>query len=128
MNSSKLANVRRDIVNRERLTRVELQAIQLKVKQRDKNTTPYETDANVTPEQRHANKNRENDKQTESHMQEQLNIDAQDETVNVIKESILQRYEIAMETPISQRSPIPKIKNARNAKTAIETANKAIDH
>ena len=61
-------------------------------------------------------------------MQEQLNIDAQDETVNVIKESILQRYEIAMETPISQRSPIPKIKNARNAKTAIETANKAIDH
>lgn len=32
-----------------------------------------------------------------------------------------------METPISQRSPIPKIKNARGAKTAIETANKAID-
>lgn len=32
-----------------------------------------------------------------------------------------------METPISQRSPISKIKNARGAKTAIETANKAID-
>lgn len=33
LNASKLANVRRDIVNRERLTKVELQAIQLKVKQ-----------------------------------------------------------------------------------------------
>ena len=87
------------------------------MKQRNENTTPCETDANVTPEERHANKNRENDKQTESHMQEQLNIDAQDETVNDMKESILQRYEKAMETPISQRSPIPKIKNARGAKT-----------
>ena len=32
-----------------------------------------------------------------------------------------------METPINQRPPIPKIKNAQSAKTAIETANKAID-
>ena len=70
---------------------MELQAIQLKVKQRDENTTPCETDANVTPEERQANKNRENNKQTELHMQEQLNIDSQDETVNVMKESILQR-------------------------------------
>ena len=60
-------------------------------------------------------------------MQEQLNIDVQDETVNVMKESILQSYEIAMETPISQRPPIPKIKNTQSAKTAIEMANKAID-
>ena len=106
---------------------MELQAIQLKVKQKDENTTPCETDADITPEERHANKNRENNKQTESHMQEQLNIDAQGGTVNVMKESILQRYEIAMETPINQRPPIPKIKNAQSAKTAIETANKAID-
>ena len=114
-------------VNRERLTKLELQAIQLKVKQRDENPTPCETDENVTPKQRHANKNRENDKQTEPLMQEELNIDAQDETVNVMKESILQRYEIAMETPISQRPPIPKIKNTQSAKTAIDMANKAID-
>ena len=32
-----------------------------------------------------------------------------------------------METPINPRPPIPKIKNAQSAKTAIETANKAID-
>ena len=127
LNGNKLANVRRDIVNRERLTKVELQAIQLKVKQRDENPTPCETDENVTPEERHANKNRENDKQPESLMQEQLNIDVQDETVNVMKESILQRYEIAMETPISQRPPIPKIKNTQSTKTAIDMANKAID-
>ena len=100
---------------------MEVKAIQLKVKQRNENTTPYQTDADVTPEERHANKNQENNKQTESHMQEQLNIDAQDETVNVMKESILQRYEI------NQRPPIPKIKNAQSVKTAIETANKAID-
>ena len=96
------------------------------MKQRDEIPTPCETDENVTPEERHANKNRENALQTESHMQEQLNIDAQDETVNVMKESILQRYEIAMETPISQRPPIPKIKNTQSAKTAIDMANKAI--
>ena len=127
LNANKLANVRRDIINRERLTRVELQAIQLKVKQRDENTTPCEIEADVTPEERHANKNRESNKQTESHMQEQLHIDAQDEKVNVMKESILQRYEIAVETPINQRPPIPKIKNAQSAKTAIKTTSKAID-
>ena len=60
LNAYKLANVCCDIVNRERLTKVELQAIQLKVKQRDENPTPCETDENVTPEERHANKNREN--------------------------------------------------------------------
>ena len=63
LNSNKLANVRRDIVNGERLTKVEVQAIQLKVKQRDGNTTSCEGDANVTPEEQHANKNQENDKQ-----------------------------------------------------------------
>ena len=106
---------------------MELQAIQLKVRQIDENTTPCETDADATPEELHAIKNRENNKQTESHMQEQLNIDAQDDTVNVMKKSILQRYEIAVETPINQRPPIPKIKNAQSAKTEIETADKAID-
>ena len=44
-----------------------------------------------------------------------------------MKASILQRYETAMETPINQRPTIPKIKNVQSAKTAIETANKAID-
>ena len=52
LNANKLANVRRDIGNRERLTKVQLHAIQLKVKQRDENTTPCETDADVTPEER----------------------------------------------------------------------------
>ena len=47
--------------------------------------------------------------------------------MNLIKESILQRYEIAVETLINQRQPIPKITNAQSAKTAIETAKKAID-
>ena len=61
------------------------------------------------------------------HKQEQLNIDAQDETVNVMKESILQSSEIVVETLINQRQPIPKITNAQSAKTAIETANKPID-
>ena len=43
-----------------------------------------------------------------------------------MKENILQRYEIARETPISQRPPIPKIKNVQSAKSVVETANKAI--
>ena len=44
-----------------------------------------------------------------------------------MKESILQSSEIVVETLINQRQPIPKITNAQSAKTAIETANKAID-
>ena len=47
--------------------------------------------------------------------------------MNVMKESILQRYEICVETLINHRQPIPKITNAQSAKTAIEKANKAID-
>lgn len=46
--------------------------------------------------------------------------------MGIIEESIRQRYKIAKETPISQRSPFPKIKNERHANSAIETANKAI--
>ena len=44
-----------------------------------------------------------------------------------MKESILQRYEIAKWTHISQRPPIPKINNERHAKSAVETAIKVIN-
>ncbi|CAH3170788.1 unnamed protein product [Porites lobata] len=104
LNVNKLANVCRDMVSRERLTKMKLPAIQLSVKQRVENTTPYTRDANAVPEEQNKNNNQEIDK----------------------NKSILQRYEIAKETPISQRPPIPKIKNERHAKSAIETANKAI--
>ena len=126
LNVNKLANVCRDMVSRERLTKMKLPAIQLSVKQRVENTTPYTRDANAVPEEQNKNNNQEIDKNSESDVQEPLSLDTQDETVGIIKESILQRYEIAKETPISQRPPIPKIKNERHAKSAIETANKAI--
>ena len=126
LNVNKLANVRRDIVNRERLTKMKLPAIQLSVMQRVENTTPYTRDANAVPEEQNASNNQEIDKNSKSDVQEPLSIDTQDETVGIIEESILQRYKIAKETPISQRSPIPNIKNERHAKSAIEKANKAI--
>ena len=62
------------------------------------------------PEEQNANNNQEIVKNSESDVQEPLSIDTQDETVGITKESILQRYEIAKETPISQRPPIPKKK------------------
>ena len=97
------------------------------MKQRYENTTPYTRDANAVPEEQNANNNHEIDKNSESDVQEPLSIDTQDETVGITKESILQRYEIAKETPIRQRPPIPKKKkNERHAKSVIETANKAI--
>lgn len=97
------------------------------MKQRYENTTPYTRDANAVPEEQNANNNQEIVKNSESDVQEPLSIDTQDETVGITKESILQRYEIAKETPISQRPPIPKKKkNERHAKSVIETANKAI--
>ena len=80
------------------------------MKQRYENTTPYTRDANAVPEEQNANNNHEIDKNSESDVQEPLSIDTQDETVGITKESILQRYEIAEETPIRQRPPIPKKK------------------
>ena len=71
----------------------------LGVKQRHENTTLYTRDANAVPEEQNANNNQEIYKNSESDLQEPLSIDKQDETVGIIKESILQRYEIAKETP-----------------------------
>ena len=82
---------------------MKLPAIQLSVKQRDENTTPYTRDANAVPEEQNKNNNQEIDKNSESDVQEPLSIDTQDETVGIVKESILQRYEIATETPINRR-------------------------
>ena len=96
------------------------------MKQRYENTTPYTRDANAVPEEQNANNNQEIDKNSESDVQEPLSIDTQDETVGITKESILQRYEIAKEIPISQRPPIPPQKCERHAKSVIERANKAI--
>ena len=98
------------------------------MKQRHENTTPYTRDANAVPEEQNANNNQEVYKNSESDLQERLSIDKQDETVGIIKESILQRYEIAKETP--NRSEATNSthtqKNERHAKSVIETANKAI--
>ena len=97
------------------------------VKQRHENTTPYKRDANVVPEEQNANNNQEIYKNSESDLQEPLSIDKQDETVGIIKESILQRYEIAKETPNrSEATNSKKKKNERHAKSVIGTANKAI--
>ena len=59
LNVNKLANVRRDIVNRERLTKMKLPAIQLSVMQRVENTTPYTRDANAVPQEQNKNNNQE---------------------------------------------------------------------
>ena len=111
LNANKLENFLRDISSSERLTKMELQAIQISVKQKNQNTTPLTRGTSVAPEKQNANKNQENDKNNESDAQEPLNIDTQDKSGNIMKESILQRHEIAKETPISKRLPIPKIKH-----------------
>lgn len=111
LNANKLENFLRDISSSERLTKMELQAIQISVKQKNQNTTPLTRGTSVAPEKQNANKNQENDKNNESDAQEPLNIDTQDKSGNIMKESILQRHEIAKETPISKRLPIPKLKH-----------------
>ena len=111
LDANKLENFRRDISSRERQTEMELQAIQISVKQKNHTTTPHTRGTSVAPEKQNANENQENDKNSESDAQEPLNIDTQDKSVNIMKERILQRHEIAKETPISKRLPIPKIKH-----------------
>ena len=111
LNANKLENFLRDISSSERLTKMELQAIQISVKQKNQNTKPLTRGTSVAPEKQNANKNQENDKNNESDAQEPLNIDTQDKSGNIMKESILQRHEIAKETPISKRLPIPKLKH-----------------
>ena len=58
LNANKLANVRRDIVNKERLTKLELHAIKLKAKENE-STTPCERNPNVTPEEQNMNEKQE---------------------------------------------------------------------
>lgn len=85
LNANKLANVRRDIVNRQVWS------------ERDGITTPFERDANAVPEEQIANKKQQNDKNSESDVQDPLNIyrfTRWDSERDVMKESILQRYEI----------------------------------
>lgn len=85
LNANKLENFRRDISSSERLTKMELQAIQKSVKQKNQNTTPLTRGTSVAPEKQNANKNQENDKNNESDAQEPLNIDTQDKSVNIMK-------------------------------------------
>ena len=66
--------------------------------ERDAITTPYERDANAVPEEKNANKKQQNDKNSECDVQEPLNVyrfTRWDSDRDVMKESILQRYEIA---------------------------------
>ena len=126
LDANKLANVHRDILNKKRLTEMELQAIQAKVIQRDANVIPDERDVNADPEEQNEDKN-ENEKNNEPDGREPLNEDEQDEKVRAMKESILRKYEAAKETPIGQRPPLPKIKSDRHSKSATEIANKVIN-
>ena len=70
--------------------------------------------------------NQENDKNSESDAQEPLNIDTQDKSVNIMKESILQRHEIAKETLISKGPPIPEIKHEWHSKQSQQLDKRAI--
>ena len=85
LNASKLANVRRDILNHQVWS------------ERDGITTPYERDANAVPGEQIANKKQQNDKNRKCDVQEPLNIyrftqermisfslDLQDEIVSVM--------------------------------------------
>ena len=69
LNANKLENVRRDISSSERLIKMELQATQISVKQKNQNTTPHTRGTSVVLDKQNANKNQENDKNSESDAQ-----------------------------------------------------------
>ena len=106
---------------------MELRAIRAGVKQRDENAKSNERDMNVDPEEQTEDRGREDEQNDEPDNHEPLKIDEQDEKVSAMKENILRKFETAKETPIDQRLPNPKIKSDRHSKSAIETANKAIN-
>ena len=93
---------------------------------RDENAKSNERDMNVDPEEQTGDRNR-HEQNDEPVNHEPLKIDEQDEKVSAMKENILRKFETAKETPIGHRIPIPKIKSDRHSKSAIETANKAIN-
>ncbi|KAJ8261873.1 hypothetical protein GJAV_G00159430 [Gymnothorax javanicus] len=79
LDANKLANIRRDIVNKERLTKMELQAIQGGVKQRDENAKSNERDANADPEEQIEDRTHENEQNHEPGNHEPLKKEERDE-------------------------------------------------
>ena len=136
MDPNKLANTRRDIINKKRLTDMEIQAIKDKVIDKSdciENNSRHED--NPSAEAEDDDLPVENDEvDTQNNAQKQLSdsrvTEAQqhtnDEDVATMMEDILRKWEIVKETDVTKRPPIPKIKHARQAKKALETANEAI--
>ena len=136
MDPNKLANTRRDIINKKRVTDMEIQAIKDKVIDKSdciENNSRHED--NPSAEAEDDDLPVENDEvDTQNNAQEQLSdsrvTEAQqhtnDEDVATMMEDILRKWEIVKETDVTKRPPIPKIKHTRQAKKALETANEAI--
>ena len=127
MDANKLSNVRRDIVKNNRLTDIELRAIQDRIR-------PHipDNDAVITGSDNQI----ESDKQEDQTEQPVADIWTQidpaevheetNERVAKMAEDIQKKWEICKEMPINERPAIPKIRRDHLAKEAIKHANEAI--
>ena len=125
MDANKLANTRRDIIRKKRLTDTEMRAIKNRVSE-EIGTVEQNHQKNSITENVGTCEQNENDEQN----QDTRKASGQDDNEKIVamEESILRLMEIVKETHIDKRPPLPKIRHSRKAKLALETANKALQN
>ena len=125
MDANKLANARRDIFRKKRLTDTEMQAIKNRVSE-EIGTVEQNHQKNTITENVGTCEQNENDEQN----QDTRKASGQDDNEKIVamEESILRLMEIGKETHIDKRPPLSKIRHSRKAKLALETANKALQN
>ena len=125
MDANKLANTRRDIIRKKRLTDTEMQVIKNRVSEEIETVEQNHKKNSITENVVTCEQN-ENDEQN----QDTGRTSDQDGNENIVamEESILRLMEIVKEIDIDKRPPLPKIRRSRKAKLALETANKALQN
>ena len=136
MDANKLANTRRDIVNKKRLTDMEIQAIKDKVTDKTdctENNSCHEDNPSAAAVEDNALVARDEVAvQTDKEQLNDPNVPETRQHTNdgdeaAMMEEILRKWEIVKESKITERPPISKIKHTTQAKEVLETANKAIN-
>ena len=123
MDANKLANTRRDIIRKKRLTDNEMQMIKNRVSEEIGNVEQNHEENSITENVVTCEQNEHNE---QSQCFRQASDQDGNEKIVAMEESILRIMEIVKETDIDNRPPLPKIRHSRKAKLALETANNAL--
>ena len=123
MDANKLANTRRDIIRKKRLTDNEMQMIKTRVSEEIGHVEQNHEENSITENVVTCEQNEHNE---QSQCFRQASDQDGNEKIVAMEESISRIMEIVKETDIDNRPPLPKIRHSRKAKLALGTANNAL--